>query len=196
VLSREQIMALKGPFQRFVDVDGDGITYRTLPGVHVKGAYFTRGSGHAKSGKYTEDEVEYQEVVDRLLVKWETAKKMVPKPILTGSGRNKLGILSLGSCDGAVREATDQLGRRGRQFDYLRVRAFPFGAEVQAFLDSHERVFVVEQNRDAQLLGLLKLETTVDPRKLVSIRQYSGLPIDCRCIVDGVAETLKKVVAA
>jgi 2-oxoglutarate ferredoxin oxidoreductase subunit alpha len=196
VLSREQIMALKGPLQRFLDVDGDGITYRTLPGVHAKGAYFTRGSGHAKSGKYTEDEVEYQEVVDRLLVKWETAKKMVPTPILTGSGRNKLGILSLGSCDGAVREAADQLARRGLQFDYLRVRAFPFGTDVQSFLDSHERVFVVEQNRDAQLLGLLKLETMVDPQKLTSIRQYSGLPIDCRCIVDGVTRTLKKVVAA
>ena len=196
VLSREQIMALKGPLQRFLDVDGDGITYRTLPGVHAKGAYFTRGSGHAKSGKYTEDEIEYQEVVDRLLVKWETAKKMVPTPILTGSGRNKLGILSLGSCDGAVREAADQLARRGLQFDYLRVRAFPFGTDVQSFLDSHERVFVVEQNRDAQLLGLLKLETMVDPQKLTSIRQYSGLPIDCRCIVDGVTRTLKKVVAA
>jgi len=196
VLNREQIMALKGPLQRYVDVDGDGITYRTLPGVHAKGAYFTRGSGHAKSGKYTEDEVEYQEVVDRLLVKWDTAKKLVPKPVLTGSGRNKLGILSLGSCDGAVREATDQLARRGLQFDYLRVKAFPFGTEVQSFLDAHERVFVVEQNRDAQLVGLLKLETVVDPEKLVSIRQYSGLPIDCRVIVDGVSESLRKVVAA
>jgi 2-oxoglutarate ferredoxin oxidoreductase subunit alpha len=189
VLSSEQIAKLE-KFQRYVDKDGDAITYRTLPGVHPKGAYFTRGSGHNQFGGYTEDANEYQAVLDRLRRKFDTAKTLVPTAVLTGRGNQSIGIVSIGSCDGAVREALDTLKRRGIQLDYLRLRAFPFGKEVEDFLASHSTLFVVEQNRDAQLRSLLTLETAVAKSKLRSILHYSGLPMSAEVIVSGVVAEL------
>ena len=182
-------------FHRYVDPDGDGIPWRTIPGVGEKGAYFTRGSGHNQFGGYTEDSAEYQQVMERLLRKFRTAVGMVPKPVVTGSG-SAAAIVSLGSCDGAVREALAILARQGLELDYMRVRGFPFGEEVESFLAGHETIFVVEQNRDAQLRSLLTLETAVDKRKLRSVLHYSGFPVSSDFIVKGVSEALSKGEAA
>ncbi len=184
VLGLEEILKLE-KFHRYVDKDGDGIPWRTLPGVHPKAAYFTRGSGHTQFGAYTEDSADYQVVLDRLLRKWDTAKKRVPRPIADGAG-SELGIVSLGSSDSAIREALAVLRGRGVAIDYLRVRAFPFGEEVERFLAAHRLSFVVEQNRDAQLRSLLTLETAVEKAKLRSLLHYSGLPVSSSFIVEGV----------
>jgi 2-oxoglutarate ferredoxin oxidoreductase subunit alpha len=176
-------------FVRYLDVDGDGIPYRTLPGEDPKGAYFTRGSGHNKYGGYTEDSDEYQEIIDRLLVKWDTAKTMVPDAVLSRSSKTtKLGVIAYGSSDGAVIEARDRLTELGIQVDYLRIRAFPFTAEVHEFLDEHETIYVVEQNRDAQMKSLLMLEKNDIADRLVSILYYNGMPIPSECVVTGITE--------
>jgi 2-oxoglutarate/2-oxoacid ferredoxin oxidoreductase subunit alpha len=185
MLNKSEIEKLE-KFYRFVDKDGDGITYRTLPGVHPKAAYFTRGSGHSQFGMYTEDSAEYQLVLDRLLKKWATAKKLVPRAIIDATAGSDVGIVSIGSCDGAIREAMDLLRARGVQVDYMRVRAFPFSEDVERFLAVHQLIFVVEQNRDAQFRALLTLETAVEKSKLRSLLHYSGLPISSTFIVDGV----------
>lgn len=195
VYTREQLEQMQA-FHRYTDPDGDGISYRTLPGVHPKGAYFLRGSGHNSRGGYTEDAAEYQEVVDRLRRKHDTAKALVPKPIVKARKGVATGIISIGSCDGAVREALDILGRQGTELDYLRVRAFPFSKEVEEFLERHDRIFVVEQNRDAQLKSLLLLETEVDRKKLISLLHYDGMPIDSRFIVEGVTDALSESAVA
>ncbi|MBM4209068.1 MAG: 2-oxoacid:acceptor oxidoreductase subunit alpha [Gammaproteobacteria bacterium] len=173
-------------FYRYLDKDEDGIPYRTFPGVHPKGAYFTRGSGHTQFGTYTEDSAEYQLVLDRLLRKLATAKRHVPRPVVEGDGKAKAAIVSIGSCDGAVREALDVIAARGVHLDYMRVRGFPFSEEVEKFLADHEIIYVVEQNRDAQFKSLLTLETRVDKAKLRSLLHYSGLPASSKFIVDGV----------
>ena len=184
-------------FVRYLDVDGDGITYRTLPGEDPKGAYFARGSGHNRYGAYTEDSDAYQDVVDRLLVKWETAKTMVPDALLSKAGKpTKLGIVAFGSSDGAVIEARDRLSERGIHADYLRIRAFPFTREVVEFLRSHDTNFVVEQNRDAQMKSLLMLEANDIADRLVSILHYNGMPIPNDCVVQGVIDYLEKEAAA
>jgi 2-oxoglutarate ferredoxin oxidoreductase subunit alpha len=174
-------------FHRYLDRDGDGIPYRTLPGKDSRGAYFVRGSGHNQYGGYTEDADEYQQVVDRLLVKWETAKRIVPSALLRkAEQRTTLGVIAYGSSDGAVNEALDRLARGGLHLDYLRVRAFPFGKEIEEFIDAHDTVFVVEQNRDAQLKSLLVNELSCDPRQLTSILHYNGMPIPSDSVVDAV----------
>jgi 2-oxoglutarate ferredoxin oxidoreductase subunit alpha len=188
-LSSEELAGLE-KFYRYVDRDDDAIPYRTLPGMNPKGAYFTRGSGHNQYGAYTEDSVEYQVVLDRLKRKFANAPKYLPKPVIAATGGNEVGIVSIGSCDGAIREALDVLRRQKIDVDYLRVRAFPFNSDVEAFLKSHSTVFVVEQNRDAQLKSLLTLETAVEKSKLFSILSYSGFPISAQPIVDGVRAKL------
>ncbi|MBV6424908.1 MAG: hypothetical protein NAOJABEB_02722 [Steroidobacteraceae bacterium] len=186
VLPLAEIVKLE-KFHRFLDKDEDGIPYRTLPGVHPKAAYFTRGSGHNQFGAYTEDATEYQIVVDRLVRKFHTARSFVPRPVIEmAAGRTDVGIVAAGSSDGAVREALAVLAGMGVSANYLRVRAFPFNDEVDRFLDSHRLVFVVEQNRDAQLRSLLTLETPVDKSKLRSLLHYSGLPISSSFIIEGV----------
>lgn len=189
VLGKDEIEKLE-KFHRYVDKDEDGITYRTLPGVHPKGAYFTRGSGHTQFGTYTEDAAEYQVVMDRLTRKFSTAKRYVPKAILRGDGKARVAIVSIGSCDGAIREALDVLAQRGVKLDYLRIRGFPFGEDVESFLESHDRIYVVEQNRDAQFRSLLILESRVDKAKLHSLLHYCGLPVSSAFIVDGVLADL------
>ncbi len=195
VMSASQLEAIE-KFHRYLDVDNDGIPWRSLPGVHPKGAYFTRGSGHNMYGAYTEDAKEYQHVVDRLRLKWETAKTLVPGPVVDQAGHHRIGILSVGSCDGAVREARDRLAASGVGTSYLRVRAFPFGKAVQEFLDAHDRIYVVEQNRDAQLRALLLLETRVEQDKLVPVLHYDGLPVTAASIVDGINQDMARGKAA
>jgi 2-oxoglutarate ferredoxin oxidoreductase subunit alpha len=186
VLGLEEVKKLE-KFYRYLDKDDDGIPYRTFPGVHPKAAYFTRGSGHTQYGAYTEDSAEYQIVLDRLVRKFRTAKKLVPRPVIELSEtRTDLAIVSAGSCDGAVHEALAVLKEMGISVNYLRVRAFPFNDEVDRFLADQRIVFVVEQNRDAQLRSLLTLETPVEKAKLRSLLHYSGLPISSSFIVEGV----------
>ena len=195
VLSAEDLEGME-KFYRYLDVDGDGIPYRTLPGVHPKGAYFTRGSGHTKYGAYTEDAEAYQEVIDRLLVKWETARTLVPEAEIDYSKFNKLGILTIGSCDGAVKEAMSKLADKNINLNYCRARAFPFTDAIRDFIDKHERIYVVEQNRDAQLRTLLMLDINADPDKLVSMLHYNGLPISADFVIERVLEEAAKGRAA
>jgi 2-oxoglutarate/2-oxoacid ferredoxin oxidoreductase subunit alpha len=190
MLGKEEVLKLE-KFYRFLDRDGDGIGYRTLPGVHPKAAYFTRGSGHTQYGAYTEDAAEYQIVLDRLMKKWATAKRLVPRALIDATAGSRVGLVSVGSCDGAVREALDLLKRRGVELDYMRIRSFPFTEDVETFLAAHELLFIVEQNRDAQLRALLTLETAVDKAKLRSLLHYSGLPISSSFIVEGVLAELQ-----
>jgi 2-oxoglutarate/2-oxoacid ferredoxin oxidoreductase subunit alpha len=185
MLDEEALLKLE-KFYRYMDRDGDGIGYRTLPGVHPKAAYFTRGSGHTQYGTYTEDSTEYQIVMDRLVKKWETAKKLVPRAVIDATAGSDIGLVSIGSCDGAIHEAMDVLMAEGVRVDYMRVRAFPFSEDVERFLSAHKTLFVVEQNRDAQFKSLLTLETQVEKSKLRSLLSYDGLPISSQFIVDGV----------
>jgi len=189
VLGKEEILKLEKLY-RYFDKDGDGIGYRSMPGVHPKAAYFTRGSGHSQYGAYTEDSAEYQLVLDRLMKKWDTAKKLVPRAVIDATAGSKVGIVSLGSGDGAIHEAMHVLKEQGVGVDYMRVRAFPFSEDVEKFLAAHELLFVVEQNRDAQLRSLLTLETSVEKSKLRSLLHYSGLPISSAFIVEGVLAEL------
>ena len=183
-------------FYRYVDTDGDGICYRTLPGVHPKGAYLIRGSGHNQYGGYTEKEDEYLEVVDRLRRKFDTAANLVPEPVVEVCDQPDGAIISIGSCDGAVRETRDQLKSEGIRLDYMRLRAFPFGETVRKFLDTHDRIFVVEQNRDAQLRSLLITETNTSSEKLIPVLYYGGQPMSCKDIVGPIAERIRKEKAA
>jgi 2-oxoglutarate ferredoxin oxidoreductase subunit alpha len=190
VLSSDEVDELE-KFFRYLDVDGDGIAARTLPGENPKGSYFVRGSGHNKHGMYTESSTEYKDLVDRLLIKWDTARALVPKPIFDPAQKETtIGIIAYGSSHGAVQEALDILRDKGIHADYMRVRAFPFNGEVTEFVESHETVFVVEQNRDAQLRSLLILETNTDARKLVAVLHYNGMPIPSQCVVEGLCEHL------
>ncbi len=195
VLTADEIAALPR-FNRYLDVDGDGIPARTLPGTHPKGAYFTRGSGHNMYGAYTEDAAEYQAVVDRLRRKFDTAKKLVPAPEVQISEKCRRGFLTIGSCDQAVKEARSLLADAGVSLNYMRGKGFPFGQDVQDYLDRHDRIYVVEQNRDSQLRSLLMLELQVDPDKLVSVLHYDGLPILASSVVDGVNADLAREKAA
>lgn len=190
VLSAEELEEVEH-FYRYLDVDGDHIAARTLPGVHPKGAYFTRGSGHDKYGRYTEGSDEYIEVVDRLLRKVESAGDAVPAPEVhsTGAGES-WGMISIGGCHWAVLEARDDLARRGIDVDYLRVCGFPFNETVEDFLEAHDRIFVIEQNRDEQLRRLLLMETSCPKEKLASITYYGGQPLSKGHVLDGLAEWL------
>ncbi len=190
VLSADELERITR-FSRYVDVDGDGIAARTLPGVHPKGAYFTRGSGHDKHGVYTEDSAEYLEVVDRLARKINGAASAVPAPEFRRQANAEIGIVSIGGCHAAVLEAVDRLQAQGIATDYMRIRGFPFDAPVAEFLNAHELVFVVEQNRDAQLRSLLTLETGVPRDHMIPILDYGGLPLTARTVVSGVTQHLQ-----
>jgi 2-oxoglutarate ferredoxin oxidoreductase subunit alpha len=191
VLNAEELEAAKS-FYRYLDVDGDGIPYRSLPGVHPKGAYFTRGSGHTKLATYTEDAEEYTEVVDRIDRKIQRAARFVPQPIAKTMAGAKIGLVTVGGCHAACVEAMDLLAKDGIAIDYMRVRGFPFGEDVRKFLDSHDVVFVVEQNRDGQLRNLLTLETGVPLEKLESVRYYGGFPMSAHHVISGVKAKLEK----
>ena len=177
-------------FSRYLDVDGDGIAARTLPGVGGKGAYFVRGSGHDKHAAYTEDSDAYQEVVDRIARKFETAALTVPKADILLQDGADVGVVTIGSCDGAVREAVDRLREQGIHVDLMRIKAFPFGPEVREFLLRNGTTFVVEANRDAQLRSLLAIETGAPRDTMIPILDYSGLPLTATHLVASVAEFL------
>ncbi|MHB8303610.1 MAG: 2-oxoacid:acceptor oxidoreductase subunit alpha [Acidobacteriaceae bacterium] len=189
VLDASQLEELGG-FARYKDVDGDAVPYRTLPGTdHPSAAFFTRGSGHNEEAQYTERPDDYEKNMLRLARKFETAKTLVPKPILEGKGQQKVGIVAFGTSHWAVLEGRDQLERESLlATDYLRLRAYPFTQEIHDFVATHERVYVVEQNRDSQMLNLLKID--LDPTqtvKLHSVLHFNGLPIDARTITAAIA---------
>ena len=191
VLSAEELEQAQ-TFYRYLDVDGDGIPYRTLPGVHPKGAYFTRGSGHNRLGHYTEDGEEYVEVVDRIDRKIQHAANALPAPIIKSASGTKVALVTVGGCHAACIEALDLLRAEGIHLDYMRVRGFPFSAEVRAFLEAHDVNFVVEQNRDGQLRSLLQLDTGVAVEKLESVRYYGGFPMSAHHVIAGVKAKLER----
>jgi 2-oxoglutarate ferredoxin oxidoreductase subunit alpha len=191
VLGAAELTELK-KFARYADTGG-GIAARTLPGVHPKGAFFTRGSGHTSQATYTEDADEYREVVDRLARKLATAAEAVPEPEIDAQdgGGATLGIVSIGGCHAAVREALHRLRGEGIVVDYMRIRGFPFGKSVSAFLAQHRRCFIVEQNRDAQLRSLLAIETGTPLDKMIPVLDYGGLPLTAGYVVDEISRQLR-----
>jgi 2-oxoglutarate ferredoxin oxidoreductase subunit alpha len=187
VLTAEELEKRGGTFARYRDVDGDAIGWRTLPGtMHPKAAYFTRGSGHNDAAGYTEKPDEYMVVMDRLARKFENARKFVPAPVTTRNGKSKIGFLAFGSTDFALRESLDQIEKEHKlAVDYMRICAYPFAHEIHDFVAGHDRVYVVEQDRDAQLASLLKLDLPANQIvKLRSILHYNGLPMDARTITE------------
>jgi 2-oxoglutarate ferredoxin oxidoreductase subunit alpha len=195
VLSADELEEMEA-FYRYLDVDGDGIPYRTLPGTHPKGSYFTRGSGHTKYGAYTENSADYQDVLDRLLLKWETARSIVPQPEIHYSKFNKAAVIGVGSSDGACKEALDRLAEKDVNLNYCRIRAFPFSDSIKEFIAQHDVVYVVEQNRDAQLRTLLLLDAEADPAKIVPVLHYDGMPLHAGFVVERVLEEIAKGRAA
>ena len=187
VLDDAKVRELGASWGRYKDVDGDGIPWRSLPGTSAP-SFFTRGSGHNEQALYTERPDDYVKNLDRLAKKFETAKTLIPKPILEAPAGARVGILAFGSSDGAVQESRDQLRAEAQlETAYLRLRAYPFTPEVEAFIRQYDRVYVVEQNRDAQMLSLLRMD--LDPAlatKMRSVRHYNGLPIDARSVTDGI----------
>jgi 2-oxoglutarate ferredoxin oxidoreductase subunit alpha len=189
VFGAEELEKL-GRFLRYTNEDENQVAPRTLPGIDPKAAYFTRGSGHAKTGAYTEIPDEYQEVIDRLARKHRAAARYVPEPVVIRKPGARFGVITLGGCDGAVREAVDLLAACGIAADFLRVRGFPFNDTVEAFLNEHEICFVIEQNRDAQLRALLTLETSVPKEKLRSVLVYGGFPLSARHVIDSITSQM------
>ena len=196
VLTAEDLEKL-GSFARYRDVDGDGIPYRTLPGTeHPAAAYFTRGSGHDENAEYTERPDDYRNNMDRLARKFETARKHVPQPVLEEEPDAEVGIIAFGSSHWAVTEARDQLKlEKNLKVRYLRLRALPLTEALHSFVRSCQRVYVVEQNRDAQMAQLIRLELSQQPGqqdKIRSVLHYDGLPIDARSVTDGIVALEKK----
>jgi 2-oxoglutarate/2-oxoacid ferredoxin oxidoreductase subunit alpha len=191
VLSKEDLERLSGEWARYRDVDGDGVPYRTLPGTdHPSAGFFTRGSGHDENARYTESAVHYARNMDRLNRKFETARKAMPAPVVDETTRSAVGLIAFGSTHVAVLEARERLAESGRLFDYLRIRALPLSAEVAEFVRRHERVYVVEQNRDGQMYDLIRLAIPSDlVERLRSIRHYDGQPIPADSIIEPLMET-------
>jgi len=182
-------------FGRYLDVDGDGITYRTYPGTHpTKGSFFTRGTSRDRYAKYTEEAGPYVDNMQRLLRKFETAKDLVPRPLIANAGKpTKYGVIYFGSTAPAMDEAIDMLQARGHNLDRMRVRAFPFHSSVNSFVADHDFVYVVEQNRDAQLRSLIVNECGIDPVRLIPILHYDGTPITARFIAGAIGEHLDQL---
>ncbi len=180
-------------FGRYLDVDGDGIPYRTYPGTHPsKGAFFTRGTSRDRYARYTEEGAPYADNMQRLLRKFETAKNLVPRPVRKDAGKpTKYGVIYYGSTSPAMNEAIHMIEAKGRPLDMLRIRAFPFHQDVPDFIADHDYVFVVEQNRDAQLRSLIVNECGIDPVRLIPILHYDGTPITARFIAREIADDLE-----
>ena len=186
VLGKEDLELLGG-FARYKDVDGDGIGWRTLPGTdHPRAAYFTRGTGHDENAAYSEKSDVFTRNMDRLSRKFEGARESLPQPELRGPGSSRVGLIAYGSSDPAIRESQDQLrAEAGLETDYLRVRAWPFSRAVLDFVASHDRVYVVEQNRDGQMAALLKLDLPAEQvTRLRPVAHITGLPLDARSVTD------------
>jgi 2-oxoglutarate ferredoxin oxidoreductase subunit alpha len=193
VLNEAKVKELGASWGRYKDVDGDGITWRSLPGTSAP-AFFTRGSGHNEMAQYTERPDDYVKNLDRLGRKFDTARTLVPVPVIQQATDATVGIIAYGSSHWAVEESRDQLKEEaGLPTSYLRLRAYPFTPAVEDFIRRHDRVYVVEQNRDAQMVSLLRMD--LDPTltvKLRSVLHYNGLPIDARSITDEVLRTEKQ----
>jgi 2-oxoglutarate/2-oxoacid ferredoxin oxidoreductase subunit alpha len=195
VMTAEELEAGK-TFGRYLDVDGDAIPYRTLPGTHAtKGAFFTRGTSRDRFAKYSEEGAVYQDNMQRLLRKFETAKSLVPAPVITmakgkekSQDRTKYGLVFFGSSAPAAREALAALAESGIHLDRMRIRAFPFSDTVSDFINAYDQIFLVEQNRDAQMRSLLVNECGIDPARFISILNYDGTPITARFIINSIAE--------
>ncbi len=177
-------------FRRYDDPDELEVTPRTLPGVDPRGAHFVRGSGHDRLGGYTEDEAAYRQVVDRLLRKHRAAAAHMPRPVIERSADATIGVITVGSCEPAVKEAIEILAARGIGAGYMRIRGFPFAAEVTAFMESHPRCFVVEQNRDGQLRSLLQIEADAPGDRLRSVLIYGGLPPSAQQVLEQIETQL------
>jgi 2-oxoglutarate ferredoxin oxidoreductase subunit alpha len=201
VMTAEELEAGK-TFGRYLDVDGDAIPYRTLPGTHAtKGAFFTRGTSRDRFAKYSEEGAVYQDNMQRLLRKFETAKSLVPAPVITMAKapeksqertqeRTKYGLIFFGSSAPAAREALAALAEDGIHLDRMRIRAFPFPEAVSDFINAYDQVFLVEQNRDAQMRSLLVNECGIDPARFISVLNYDGTPITARFIINAIAERM------
>lgn len=191
VLTAEQLEKVE-KFGRYLDVDGDGIPYRTYPGTHpTKGSFFTRGTSRDEYAVYTEDGAAYKRNVDRLMKKWETAKTKVPGPqIYQSKNQSENGIIFFGTSQYSSEEAMDLMKEEGIIVDAMRIKSFPFTKEVEEFVASHQRIFVIEQNRDAQLKSLLMIEMNADPNKLFSVLNYDGMPITADHIIKSITKVL------
>ncbi|MFT5674596.1 MAG: 2-oxoglutarate ferredoxin oxidoreductase subunit alpha [Paraglaciecola sp.] len=192
VMSREDLENMSERFGRYLDVDGDGIPYRTYPGTHpTKGAFFTRGTSRDEYAVYTEDVEEYVKNMQRLLKKWQTAKTYVPQPEISYNGKNnKIGLIHFGTSQAATLEAADYLAGDEIFIDSCRIRAFPFDKAIEDFVDQHELLFVIEQNRDGQMRSLLVNECEINPKRLLRILNYDGMPITARFIYTQVKDVL------
>jgi 2-oxoglutarate ferredoxin oxidoreductase subunit alpha len=189
VLHAAELDQLNGSFQRYRDMDGDGIPYRTIPGEdHPAAAYFTRGSGHDETAGYSEDPVVYKALLDRLRRKYETARSEVPPPIVENGAGSGLGVISFGSSYEPVREARDRLAAQGLRTDHLLLRALPLHGEVEQFLAAHETVCVVEQNRDGQMTQILRDDFPHFAPRLRPVLIYDGLPPAPRDIVNQILQ--------
>jgi len=192
VMTAEELQAGK-VFGRYLDVDGDAIPFRTYPGTHpTKGSFFTRGTSRDEYARYTEAGDAYQRNMERLLKKWDTAKTLMPKAIRTDAAApTKIGVIYYGSTSPAIPEALELIAEQtGASLNQLRLRAFPFGPEVEAFVEEHDTIYVVEQNRDAQMRMLLINELECNPKKLVRVLHYNGAPITAEFIARGIAAHL------
>jgi 2-oxoglutarate ferredoxin oxidoreductase subunit alpha len=191
VLSKDDLDNMES-WGRYLDVDGDGIPFRTLPGTHPeKGAYFTRGSSHDEYARYIEDGEVNARNLSRILKKFEGAYKFLPKPIFkqeTNASSN--GLIYFGSTEAAMQESLDQLSSSGLPIDAMRIRSFPFGPQVWDFIDQHETIFLVEQNRDAQMKTLIVSEGNVNPEKFISILCFDGSPITANFISESISDVL------
>jgi 2-oxoglutarate ferredoxin oxidoreductase subunit alpha len=180
-------LAKVAKFERYRDVDGDGIPYRTLPGTKDwKGTYFTRGSGHDEAARYTEDPNAYVRNMDRLKRKLETARTLVPVPEVSATNGASVGLIAYGSSHWAVIEARAELAAQGLATSYMRVRGLPLSASVGEFVRQHERIYVIEQNRDGQLSERIRLESPERATRIRSVLHYDGLPLDARAVTVGV----------
>jgi 2-oxoglutarate ferredoxin oxidoreductase subunit alpha len=190
VLTAEKLTELQGKWGRYEDIDGDGIPWRTLPGTdHPFASYFTRGSGHDAQARYSERPQDYKDTVDRLAKKYETAKLFVPPPVVDIRDGAKIGFIAFGTTTWALEESRHQLRtERGVETSYFRLRALPFTEELKQFVATHDRIYVVEQNRDGQMADMIRLEVGEDQRKLRKILHYTGLPCDARTITDAVLQ--------
>jgi len=195
VLDAQQLEELPR-FGRYLDVDGDGITYRTIPGTHpTKGSFFTRGTSRDEYAAYTEDGSVYARNMDRLLKKWDTAKNTVPAPVLYQTeNRSPYGLIFFGTSTYSAEEAMDDLEASGTVFDAMRLKSFPFNKTVEEFIHSHEMVFIIEQNRDAQMRSLLINELNVNPQKMISVLNFDGMPITAQFITTRINKTLSPAI--
>jgi len=194
VMTAEELDAGK-TFGRYLDVDGDGVPFRTIPSTHpTKGAYFTRGTTKDQFARYSEEGKDYIENMERLAKKFETAKSLVPQPIVRQSQeQTRYGVIYFGSTSPAMDEAIDLLQEKGGHVNSMRLRAFPFPNSVKEFIMAHDKVFIVEQNRDGQVRGMLSNELEIDPARLIPICHYDGTPITGRFIARAIGEQMEEL---